>query len=180
MLAATGSVRKSAALIGTQTSRLYELRKYDEKFDEAWEKAEDIAAAALEAEAWRRATQGVPETVVSGGKIMRHDDGTPMMIRRHSDRLLELLLRAHLPEKYREHSAIHLYGQNGGPIEIETARDRLAAKLEAMAERLRARELGAVENAADPQSLAPPAEPAEQAGFALALLAAAKPARSGG
>jgi hypothetical protein len=45
-------------------------------------------ADALEAEAWRRAVDGVPEPLVSGGKVVRNDDGQPLAIRRYSDSLI--------------------------------------------------------------------------------------------
>jgi hypothetical protein len=63
---------------------------------------EDNAADALEAEAWRRAVAGVREPIVSGGKVVRDDDGQPIAIRRYSDNLLFALLKARRPEKFRE------------------------------------------------------------------------------
>jgi hypothetical protein len=39
-------------------------------------------------------------------------------IREYSDRMLELLLRAHRPEKYCERTRHELAGTSGGPLEI--------------------------------------------------------------
>jgi hypothetical protein len=64
---------------------VYELRKHDAGFAAAWEEAEERAADALEAEAWRRAVDGVQEPLVAAarscgtmtGNRSRSDD-TPM------------------------------------------------------------------------------------------------------
>jgi hypothetical protein len=40
--------------------------------------------------------------LVSAGKLVRDDGGAVVYIREYSDRLLEILLRAHRPEKFRE------------------------------------------------------------------------------
>ena len=94
-LADTGSVAAAVAVAGTSRTRCYELRKGDPAFAAAWDEAEEVAADALEAEARRRAVEGVPEPLVSAGKLVRDDDGQPIAIRRYSDNLLLALLRAH-------------------------------------------------------------------------------------
>jgi hypothetical protein len=45
-------------------------RQTDDAFAEAWQEAEQIAADRLEAEAWRRGVEGVPEPRVSAGKLV--------------------------------------------------------------------------------------------------------------
>ena len=87
-LADTGSVTTAVAIAGTSRTRVYELRKADPVFAAAWEEAEDIAADRLEDEARRRALEGVPELLVSAGKLVRDDDGKPITVRRYSDNLL--------------------------------------------------------------------------------------------
>ena len=96
-LSKTGSVTKAAALAGTSRTRVYELRKVDPVFAAAWEEAEEMAADELEDEARRRAVEGVPEPLVSGGKLVRDDDGQPIMVRRYSDNLLVALMKARRP-----------------------------------------------------------------------------------
>jgi hypothetical protein len=95
----TGSVTAAVAVAGTSRSRVYELRRSDPGFAAAWDEAEEIAADRLEDEARRRAVEGVPEPLVSGGRIVRDDDGQPIAIRRYSDPLLLALLRAHRPPR---------------------------------------------------------------------------------
>jgi hypothetical protein len=98
-LADTGSVSAAAAMAGTSRSRVYELRKADPAFAADWDEAEEIAADRLQDEARRRAVEGVPEPLVSAGKIVRDDEGQPIAIRRFSDALLLALLRAHRPPR---------------------------------------------------------------------------------
>jgi hypothetical protein len=43
--------------------------------------------------------EGVLEPLVSGGKVVRDDDGQPIAIRRYSDALLLALLKAHRPAR---------------------------------------------------------------------------------
>jgi hypothetical protein len=96
-LATTGSVSKAAALAATSRTRIYELRKVDPAFAAAWEEAEEIAADRLEDEARRRAIDGVSEPLVSAGRLVRDDDGQPIMVRRYSDNLLLALIRSRRP-----------------------------------------------------------------------------------
>jgi hypothetical protein len=115
-LADTGSVTAAVAVAGTSRTRVYELRKADQEFAAGWEEAEEVAADRLEDEARRRAVEGAQEPLVSGGKIVRDDDGQPIAIRRYSDMLLLALLKAHRPEKYRDQKLIHA-GDPQNPIE---------------------------------------------------------------
>jgi hypothetical protein len=97
-LADTGRV-SAAAVAGTSRTRVYELRKADQAFASAWQEAEEIAADRLEDEAGRRALEGVPELLVSGGKLVRDDEGNPITVRRYSDNLLLALLKAKRPPR---------------------------------------------------------------------------------
>jgi hypothetical protein len=92
-LADTGSVTTAAAVAGTSRTRVYELRKKDTAFAAAWEEAEEIATDMLEEEARRRAIEGIAEPLVIGGKLVRGDDGQPVIVRRYSDNLLLSLLK---------------------------------------------------------------------------------------
>jgi hypothetical protein len=100
-LAETGNVTAAAAA-GISRGGAYDHRQIDEAFAAAWAEAEQVAADKLEAEAWRRAVDGVSEPVISMGKLVRDENDQPVTIRRYSDNLLALLLRAHRPEKFRE------------------------------------------------------------------------------
>ena len=98
-LADSGSVSAAVAVAGTSRTRVYELRKADPDFARAWEYAEEIAADWLHDEARRRALEGIPEPLVSGGKLVRDEEGQPITIRRYSSSLLLALLKAHRPPR---------------------------------------------------------------------------------
>jgi hypothetical protein len=98
-LSETGNVTAAIQIAGTSRTRIYELRKEDSSFAAAWEEAEETAVDRLEAEARRRAVEGVQEPLVSAGKLVRDDDGQPIAIRRYSDNLLSVLLKAHRPPR---------------------------------------------------------------------------------
>jgi hypothetical protein len=72
-LADTGIVSTAVEIAGTSRTRVYDLRKRDTAFAEAWDGAEEQAADALEGEAWWRAVAGVQEPLVSAGKVVRDD-----------------------------------------------------------------------------------------------------------
>src|SRR5215469_7080298 len=82
-LAETGNVSTATAAAGTSRTRVYELRKTDPKFAAAWQDAEEIAGDRLRDEAIRRALEGVEKPFVSGGKLIRNDNGQPLMVRRY-------------------------------------------------------------------------------------------------
>ena len=98
-LADTGSVSTAASVAGTSRTRVYELRKADPTFAIAWQDAEENAVDRLEDEARRRALEGVPEPLVSAGKLVRDDEDKPITVRRYSDSLLLGLIRAHRPPR---------------------------------------------------------------------------------
>jgi hypothetical protein len=126
-LAETGIVSTAAELAGTSRTRVYELRKRDPAFAAGWEEAEEKAADALEAEAWRRAVVGVPEPLVSAGKVVRDDDGLPIAIRRYSDTLMLALLKARRPEKFKDRQVVEHDIADGLADRLEAARRRALA-----------------------------------------------------
>ena len=67
-LASSGSVSAAVRVAGTSRTRVYELRKVDPAFAASWDEAEESATDALEAEARRRAIDGVELPVISMGK----------------------------------------------------------------------------------------------------------------
>lgn len=93
-LADCGNVTKAAETVGVPSRTLYSHRYKDEEFAEAWDFALDEANDRLEYEAWRRAVQGVDRPIYQKGELIGHE-------RTYSDRLLERLLEATKPEKYR-------------------------------------------------------------------------------
>ena len=95
-----GNVRESCAVANISRAVAYEARATDEAFAAAWANALDEAADVMEAEAWRRGVEGVDEPVY--GRVGKDRDGEIGTVRKYSDSMLALLLKAHKPEKYRE------------------------------------------------------------------------------
>jgi hypothetical protein len=117
-LTETCCVLRSAEAAGINRVRLYEMRAADPEFAEAWAKALDAGTDVLEAEAIRRAVEGVDEPVFQGGELVGH-------VRKYSDTLLARLLDAHKPEKYRQRSEVKHTGSVELAGALEAARKRV-------------------------------------------------------
>lgn len=94
-LATTGNVSAAARAAGVSRQAAYHRRSNDRDFRAAWDDALEEGVDALEAEARRRALEGVEEPVFHAGAQC----GT---VRRFSDALMVVLLRAHRPHKFSE------------------------------------------------------------------------------
>lgn len=79
----------------------YDWREADPEFAADWLEAEHTAADKLEREAWRRAVEGVDTPVTFQGRITA-------TYKSYSDKLLEILLKGHKPDKYVERSKVDL------------------------------------------------------------------------
>ncbi len=86
----TGCVSIACRAAGFGRTTAYKRRGEDEGFRAAWDEALALAADRLEAEARRRAVKGTLRPVYQGGRRVGS-------VRQYSDRLLEVLLRAHRP-----------------------------------------------------------------------------------
>lgn len=93
-LAESGNVADSCRKARLPQRTAYDLRKSDPAFAALWKEAEEISIDGLEDEARRRGVEGWDEPVYQKGVKV----GT---VRRHSDRMLEILLKGHRP-KFRE------------------------------------------------------------------------------
>lgn len=124
----TYALRKSGNVYGS-------LKKWreDAQFLEAEQLAKEEAADLLEAEAVRRAHDGVTRTKFAGsGENMREYEE-----QQYSDTLLIFLLKGAKPDKFKERTSTELGGMNGKPIEMNdtTAAARLAAILDSAKQR---------------------------------------------
>lgn len=121
-LSETGNVSAAARAAGASRSRAYALKAADPEFATEWSDALETAIDALDAEARRRALEGVEVPHFHQGRIA----GT---VRKYSDSLLMFLLRAHRPDRYRDRPA-------GGSEADADLEDDLAGAREALAARL--------------------------------------------
>lgn len=90
-----GNVTKAAKSAKVARYTPYQWAENDEEFAAAWEQAKAAAADHLEQEAYRRAVTGVLEPIYYQGEQV----GT---VRKYSDALLTLLLKANRPDKFKE------------------------------------------------------------------------------
>jgi hypothetical protein len=112
MLAKCGVVSKACKAAGISRMTAYRYRENDPVFKDQWDEAIDIAVENMEAEAQRRAVEGVLKPVYQKGTKV----GT---VREYSDTLLIFLLKAHKPKKYRDNATIEHTGAGGGPIDVK-------------------------------------------------------------
>ena len=95
VLSECGNVQAAAKKAKLVRRSLYRKRDKNKAFAAAWDEAAALGAEALEDEARRRSYEGWEEPVWHHGRQC----GT---IRKFSDTLLIVLLKAHKPEKYKE------------------------------------------------------------------------------
>jgi hypothetical protein len=115
-LAVRGNISDACREAGVNRRVVYEWRDADPEFAAQWNEALDTAIDAMEREAHRRAFEGVDEPVI--GRVAKDEDGivtdgngNRLYIKKYSDSLATLLLKAHRPEKYRERQQIEHTGE---------------------------------------------------------------------
>jgi hypothetical protein len=153
-----GSIKRAAASVGLNRRRHYDWLQTSPGYRAKFEETKIYAAQAIEDEAVERAMVGVFEPNVFQGRFVypqheveiepavrdragrivtparteRRDvqGAAPLGVWRKSDKLLALLLRGLMPEKYGMRGSLELAGPGHGPIEIverlEAARRRAA------------------------------------------------------
>lgn len=115
----TGSQTKACEMTGWHYNTVKKHKNKKGRFYQKFLDAQEQILNELEAEAYRRAVDGVEEPVFYKGE----ECGT---ITRYSDQLLGLLLRANNPDKYNQSkSSVEVSGKDGGPIEVSHARSKL-------------------------------------------------------
>lgn len=94
----TCSPKLAAGAAGISKQTAYYHRSNDPEFRTRWDAAIDVALDSLLEEAYRRGALGYEEPVVHGGRLATVADPQtgqerPLTVRKHSDRLLEVLLK---------------------------------------------------------------------------------------
>lgn len=102
-----GNVSDAARKAGIGRQTAYDWRAAEDGFAAAWDEALETAIDTLESEAWRRAREGTKRPII--GRIAKDEDGIltddkgrPLYLHEYSDSLMQFLLKAHRPQKYRE------------------------------------------------------------------------------
>lgn len=96
VFARSGNVSLACAAVGINRSHTYHHRKDSPEFAARWDDAREAAMDRLEAEADRRAVEGVRK------RKFHPKTGQQYIEREYSDTLLIFLLKGGRPEKYRE------------------------------------------------------------------------------
>lgn len=112
------NVSEAARAAGIARRTAYDWRDGDVEFASAWDDAEQDAADKLEREAWRRAVEGTDKPISFQGVVTAS-------YKEYSDKMLEILLKAHRPEKFVERSKLQVdVGQDLAAI-ISERREKL-------------------------------------------------------
>lgn len=94
-----GNVRMACEAAGINRTTAYKARDANLRFRADWDKVVQEAIDELEREAWRRAVQGVTRTEPI---MYQGEQVAEKVITEYSDKLMELLLKANRPAKFRE------------------------------------------------------------------------------
>src|SRR4030095_14184981 len=90
-----GVVETAARYAGVHRNTVYKWQERDPAFSAAYHQGVEQSTEVFEAEAGRRAVEGVEKPVYQGGELVGH-------AREYSDTLLIFILKARKPEKYRD------------------------------------------------------------------------------
>ena len=118
-LAKVGVITYAARKAGVARQTVYDWCAADPDFKAAFEHALAESTELLEAEAYRRAHDGVLKPVFQGGARVGS-------VREYSDTLLIFLLKARKPDVYRERLDLRqqVTGPGGGPVRFSLTFDR--------------------------------------------------------
>lgn len=111
-----GTVSAAATAAGRNRSYCYEARANDPAFAAAWDEIDGAVTDQLEAEAIRRAKDGVINDVYFRGEVVGQE-------RVYSDSLLQFLLRGKRPEVYGDRTRLDVAGVPGAPVELVVPTD---------------------------------------------------------
>lgn len=136
-----GVVKVACKAAGVSRQTFKNWRDHDPDFAAQLPDAYDERNDTLEYAAYSQAVEGVPSYVVSQGKIVFEEipildangepkldkdgrvifrRGKPLIERKYAPSVLITLLKANLPEKYKDKQQLEHTGKDGAPIVIET------------------------------------------------------------
>ncbi len=118
----TCSPKTAAAACGISRQTAFYHKGNDPEFRARWEKAIEVALDALLDEAYRRAALGVDEPVIYSGRLTTYIDKVtgeerPLTVKKHSDRLLEVLLKFRYGEQMAERLRVKVEAETGLNLE---------------------------------------------------------------
>lgn len=118
-----GNVTFAADAAEVSRTRHYEWLAGDETYPLRFEAAKREFADLLVDRAREFALEGVERYVVAGGKLVLGEDGKPLKEREMATQLHLALLKAKLPDEFRERQQVEHTGPGGGPVKSEVKAD---------------------------------------------------------
>ncbi len=100
-LAQLGSITRACQVVDISRIAVWHWKREDEKFNEAFGRAMDLASDLMEDELMRRACEGVIKPIFQGGKLVGS-------VRERSDTLLIFGLKGAKPEKYADRQKVEV------------------------------------------------------------------------
>lgn len=160
-----GVVKVACKVAGISRQTYYDWRDHDEEFKARLPVAYEERNDTLEYAAYSQAVEGIPSYVVSQGRIVyeeipvtnedgtpkldKHGDpvmkrGKPLIERKYAPAILQTLLKANMPNKYKDRSSVDLHASVSTPTDRnqmlasmnEEELDQLEALIQAAQERL--------------------------------------------
>lgn len=120
----TGNSALACKESGLTRRQINAMKKRDEDFSDECDEALEDAADLLEAEAWRRALDGIEQPLLKAGlPVLDPTTGKPMKVVRYSDPLLVMLLRGHKPGRFSRPAGSGAASLDAGAILREIAAD---------------------------------------------------------
>lgn len=164
-LAAHGRVATACRAAGLDRSDTYKTKDRDPEFAKQWDDALELFIDSLEGAARLRAVEGLDEPLSHQGQLsyefQRNPDGSvkkdesgfpllvldaqgrpkPVTVKKYSDSLLALMLKAKRKREYGDASKVELTGADGGALKVEESPTAIGRKIAfALAVAMRAKE----------------------------------------
>jgi hypothetical protein len=112
VLASTANVFRACQIAKLARATAYRWKAADREFASAWEMSEAMGVDVLEAEAIRRAIEGVRrKKFYKGVPIIDPESGEQYFEHEYSDNLLIFMLKARRPDRYGDRSEPQMLGQ---------------------------------------------------------------------
>lgn len=106
VLAETCNAMEAARQVGRSARSFYSIAKREPEFNERYQDALEIVKGKIEQEIFRRGIDGVEKPIMYQGKPVG-------MLREYSDRMLEMMAYAYIPEKYTKVVKQEITGKDG-------------------------------------------------------------------
>lgn len=112
----TGNITKACDMCNVSKTAAYDHKEIDPIFSKAWDQAVEDSIELMEAEARRRAVEGVLEPVYYQGVVVGE-------VLKYSDTLLMFMIKGAKPEKYRDNSSVTIGGDANNPLKVDYKHD---------------------------------------------------------